>query len=55
MFGGQHPIFRTSKFMSLDCICDTFEGNVHMIIQKRELLVSSFRKFAVALLKAWML
>jgi len=35
------------------CICDPFEGNVHVIIQKRELLVSFFRKFAFAVLKAW--
>jgi hypothetical protein len=55
MHGGQHPILSTSKFMSVYHVYDPFEGNEHVIIWKRELLASSFRKFAVTLLKTWKL
>jgi len=55
LHGGLCPILRTSKFMSLYHIYDPFEGNVCMIICKMELLVPSFRKFAITLLKTWKL
>jgi len=55
LYGGPCPSLRTSKFMSLYHICDPFEGNAYMIIHETELLVSSFRKFAVTLLKTWKL
>ena len=55
IYGGQHPNLRTSKFASAYGICDLFEGNAHMVTQKRELLVSPFIKFEVTLLKTWKL
>ena len=53
MYGGLLPILRKLKFVSVNCICDQFEGNVHIVIRNKELLVSSCRKFAFAVLKAW--
>jgi hypothetical protein len=50
-YGGQHPIPRTSKFMSVYHIYAPFQGNVHAIIQKRKLLVSYITKSAVTMLK----
>lgn len=50
-YDDQCPILRISEFTSVYCICDPHEGNVHMVIRKRELLVSTFRKFVVTLLK----
>lgn len=45
------PVLRTSKFASVYCIGDPCEGNVYMVIWKRELLESVFRKFVVTLFK----
>lgn len=53
MYGGQHPILRTSKFMSVYCIHDPFEGNDDNL--EDELLICSFTKFIVTLLKTWKL
>jgi hypothetical protein len=52
-YGGQGPIPRTSKFMSIYCIYDPFEGNVQMIIRKRKLLVSCITISAVTKLRTW--
>jgi len=54
-YGGQRPVSRTSKFTSVYCIYDPFEGNVHMIIQNRKLLVSCITISAVTMLKTWKL
>jgi len=50
MCDDQCPILRTSKFTSVYHICDPCEGNVHVVIQKGELLVPAFRKFVVTVL-----
>jgi hypothetical protein len=54
-YGGQYPMPRTSKFTSVYCIYDPFEGNVHMIIRKRKLLVSYITISAVTMLNTWKL
>jgi hypothetical protein len=51
MYDGRRPVLRTSKFKSVYRIYDPFEENIHMIIRKRRLLVSSCRKLAVTLFK----
>jgi hypothetical protein len=53
MYGGQCPILRTSKFMSVYCIYNPFEGNDDNL--EEELLICSFTKFIVKLLKTWKL
>jgi len=56
MYGGQCPILRTSKFMSVYsvyCNYDPFEANDDKL--EEELLICSFTKFVVTLLKTWKL
>jgi hypothetical protein len=53
MYGGQCPILRTSKFMSVYYIYDPFEGNDDNLEEK--LLQCSFTRFLVTLLKTWKL
>jgi hypothetical protein len=53
--GDQRPTPRTSKFMSVYCIYDPFEGNVHMLTGKSTLQVSCITISAVTMLNTWKL
>jgi hypothetical protein len=55
MYGGQHPVLRTSKFTLVYCKHNPFKGNVHMVIPKREIMFLDIRTVFVTFFKNWKL